>query len=120
MGYRLILSFIILPWFNYSNKFCFNILGNARNFEKYQSSDISTSGTPYDYGYYTSWLSFLIRRLRLQNYILIYCIIGSVMHYGAYDFAKIPFIPTIFAPLGTKIGQRDGMSDVRIRFIWPL
>ena len=41
------------------------------------------------------------------------------MHYGAYDFAKIPFIPTIFAPMGTKIGQRDGMSDVRIKF-WPL
>jgi len=36
---------------------------------------------------------------------------------GAYDFGKIPFIPTIFAPMGTKIGQRDGMGDVRIRFI---
>ena len=36
------------------------------------------------------------------------------MHYSAYAFAKIPFIPTIFVPNGKKIGQRDGMSDVRI------
>jgi len=36
------------------------------------------------------------------------------MHYGAYDFARIPFIPVIFTPWGKRIGQRDGMSDVRI------
>ena len=39
------------------------------------------------------------------------------MHYSAYAFAMIPFIPTIFAPRDKKIGQRIGMSDVRITFL---
>eukprot|EP00795_Rhopilema_esculentum_P003258 gene3258-1584_t len=55
------------------------------NFEKYSHSTIDSLGSPYDY--------------------------GSIMHYGARDFAKWPWQKTIVPKKsGVSIGQRSHLS----------
>ena len=68
------------------NVFIVNFVGSERNFQKYEEEDLHLFNQTYDY--------------------------ESVMHYGAFDFAKNKSKPTIIAlKKGTEIGQRKGFSE---------
>ena len=84
------------------------------NFQKHDQGQIQYLGEPYDTGIIMSvWFfrfhGFVRLKLGLSSFST-----GSIMHYGAYDFAKDLRYPTITSKKndGQQLGQREGFSNV--------
>lgn len=88
--------------------------GMALNFQKHDLGQIQYLGEPYNTGIIISvWFfrfhGFVRLKLGLSSFST-----GSIMHYGAYDFAKDLRYPTITSKKddGQQLGQREGFSNV--------